>query len=400
VPTLVQAVPARQPEPPELLDTYIRPLLEDGRVPAVAAAVIRQDATALLATGPLRRGAPDTADTGTAFELGSVSKTFTALLFAEMAASGIVGFDTPVNALLPPVPRTSRGRFRNRHEPAAQDFGTRSEVTLLDLATHTAGLPRIPRDLYRRAILRWLHDPYGRYSRDDLYRAFIRHHRSRTPARAPGDQPASPARSEPSPHVSRYSTFGVALLGELLAEAAGTGFADLLAARVLRPLGMSGSGIPPAVDAATPAATGHRHGRPAAPWTFDAFAPAGAVRCSAAGMLRYLQALLRPEDMPPALASALRAVQRPRQPLTGRASEAEGTNVALVWNHRIVRGETMLWHTGGTGGFTAFAAFSPTAGTGAAVLANARPVHRDPVLRAGRRLFRAATFGPAAHAPA
>jgi D-alanyl-D-alanine-carboxypeptidase/D-alanyl-D-alanine-endopeptidase len=361
VSTSTRPVPARLPE---LLDIHLRPLVADARVPAVAAAAIRGDATALLATGRRGRGSPEVVDTGTAFQLGSVSKTFTGLLLAEMATSGLVTFDTPVSDLLPP---DIRPRSRRKHHG-------QGEATLCDLATHTAGLPRLPRDLYRRALLRWIRNPYTRYSNDNLYRAYAR----------------LPPVHSPSPRGPRYSTFGIALLGQLLAEAAGTGFPELLAERVLRPLQMDGGGVPPSMGSA-PVATGHRHGRPVPTWTFDAFAPAGAVHATAADLLRYLHAHLHPDALPPELASAVRSVQRPRRPMSGRAA-SKGTSVALVWSHRVVRGQTMLWHTGATGGFTAFAAFSPTA---VAVVANAKTVRNDPVLRAARRLFRAVTFDPA-----
>nr|WP_184080152.1 serine hydrolase domain-containing protein [Nocardiopsis mwathae] len=337
----------------------MRPLLTEARVPAAAAAVIRGNQEAVRAVGFQRRGWPDLVDTFTTFETGSVTKTFTALLLAEMAACGDVDYSDPIDTYLPPEGRPRRGE---------------RPITLLDLATHTAGLPRLPRNLFPGAVSNWLRDPYARYSRDDLYRAT--------------------ARLRPAPAVSpppSYSTFGIGLLGQLLADAAGSSYPDLLAKRILRPLRMDDSGAPPAIAPGTRAATGHRRGRPVGPWHFGALAGAGAVRSTAVDLLGYLRAHLRPEMSDAPLAAALRATRIPRRSMAGRAGAA-GTSVSLVWNHRVVGGQTLLWHTGGTGGFTAFVGFSPTANAAVAVLANATPTWRQPAIRAARRLFRAVLF--------
>jgi D-alanyl-D-alanine-carboxypeptidase/D-alanyl-D-alanine-endopeptidase len=68
--------------------------------------------------------------------------------------------------------------------------------------------------------------------------------------------------------------------------------------------------------------------------------------------------------------------------------------ICLVWNYRVVDSRTLLWHTGGTGGFTAFLGFSPEAGAGVAVLANTRPTRDRAVIRIGRGLFKRVVFPP------
>ncbi len=69
-------------------------------------------------------------DADSVFEIGSVTKVFTALLLAEMAARGEVALEDPVAKFLPGrVKMPAKGRKR---------------ITLLDLATYTSGLPRMP----------------------------------------------------------------------------------------------------------------------------------------------------------------------------------------------------------------------------------------------------------------
>ena len=343
-----------------LLNRHIGDIVADQHAPAAVGAAIRGAAQSVAVAGDRLRPARAHRDRDrrpvgpdTLFALGSLTKTFTTLLLAELTARGEVSYDDPIDAHLPSGVTTRPGPDAPR--------------TLVDLATHTAGLPRLPRNLYLRGLRHWWTDPYAAYRPVDLYRATARlpRHRRRT--------------------TIRYSTFGVGLLGQLLANATGTGYAELLAERVLRPLGMRDTLVPDEATLAERAAHGHRYGRPFPHWHFDALAPSGALYSTAADMLRYLRAQLHPATLASAsLASAVVDSQWPR-----RAHPRGQKVVGLGWDIRVVEGRTLLWHTGAAGGFTAFAGFSPDADAGVVVLANTTPTHRQPVIRAGRRLFRA-----------
>lgn len=332
----------------DLLDGATGALVRDGHAPAAVAAAVRGDERVVVAAGRLGLGPAPAADTGALFALGSVTKTFTGLLLAELVAHGEVAHDDPIEEYLP-----VEAMPRRRADPP---------VTLLDLATHTGGLPRLPRNIYRHGLGHWISDPYGAYRTADLYRAT--------------------ARLRPGRRTVRYSTFGVGLLGRLLANAVGTDYPALLAHRVLGPLGMTGSGVPTTGSPPARAATGHRRGRPVRPWTFDALAPAGALHSSGDDLLRYLDAHLHPHTTP--LAAALLDTHRPRRTCAGGRDR-----MGLVWMCRVIGGRTLFWHTGGTGGFTSYVGFSPVDGVGVAVLANTMPTTDQPVVRAGRRLLKA-----------
>ncbi|TDC26413.1 class A beta-lactamase-related serine hydrolase [Streptomyces sp. 8K308] len=343
-----------------LLNKHIGDLVADQHAPAAVGAAIRGADQSVAVAGDRLRPGRAHRDRGrqpvcpdTLFALGSLTRTFTTLLLAELAVRGEVSYDDPIDSYLPPGATPLPGPGAPR--------------ALVDLATHTAGLPRLPRNLYPRGLRRWRTDPYAGYRPIDLYRATAR-------------LPHQPRRT-----TIRYSTFGVGLLGQLLANAAGTDYAELLAERVLRPLGMRDTQVPDEPTLDERAAHGHRRGHPFPHWHFDALAPSGALYSTAADMLRYLRAQLNPATVvPSSLASAVIDSQWPR-----RATQRGQRVVGLGWDIRVVEGRALLWHTGATGGFTAFAGFSPDADAGVAVLANTTPTHRQPVIRAGRRLFRA-----------
>ena len=322
------------------LDASLPTIASISQAPAAVLAVIAGGETAIACHGN------PTPDAHTVFELGSITKTFTALLLAEMVTRGEVNYNDRITAYLPP-----------------QAFPRRvpeTPVTLVHLATHTAGFPRLPANFYLRALPVWRTNPYARYRLDDLYRATAR------------TRPRHP----PGTHM-HYSDFGVGLLGQLLANAANRDYQELVLDRICRPLGMTDTLTGPGPSCAT----GYRRGRPVPMWHMDALAAAGTLRCSATDLLRYLQAHLRPEATP--LSVALHATQVPLVAAKGN------DRICLVWNHRRSRYGDLLFHSGATRGFTAFLGFCPQAHTGVAALVNTTPTYRRNMIPTAYALFEA-----------
>ena len=118
------------------VDKAIQPLVDTKKIMGAVVGVLPRDGQReYFFYGQTKADGP-TPTSETLFEIGSVSKTFTALLLALAVERGEVKLDDPVRALLPadwPVPR--RGE---------------REITLLELATHTSGLPNNPPNLTLR----------------------------------------------------------------------------------------------------------------------------------------------------------------------------------------------------------------------------------------------------------
>ena len=328
----------------------LAPLLDAApQATAVALAAVRADERLLLCSGSTARSGGGPVDADTRFELGSVSKTYTALLLAEAAARGEVRYDDPIARYLP--------------SGAAPAHRSGAPITLLHLATHTSGLPRLPPGLLASAVPVWSTVPYGRYGEQRLLRSLggVR------------------VGSRPGGRV-HYSNLGVGLLGLLLARAAGTDYSALLDERLCRPLGLARTGCGPEPEQAT----GYWHGRPRPPWRIPALPGAGALRSSAGDLLRYLEALLHP-DRAAGLRRALAEVRRPLLVLP-----RTGDGLGLVWNHRPrPGGHTLLFHAGGTRGFSSFVGYCPDTGSGLAVLANTTPGSGSSFVQAAYSRFRA-----------
>ncbi|MEU0663363.1 serine hydrolase domain-containing protein [Streptomyces lavendulocolor] len=268
----------------------------------------------------------------TRFEIGSVTKTFTALLLATLAARGTLALDEPLARHVPggALPRG----------PGAAD------ITARHLATHTAGLPCLPPGLLRTALATWTTNPYRSYG-PDLLRASLARTRLRHP---PGTR-------------RHYSNFGVGLLGHLMSDATGRTYSALLHDHVLHPLGLTDT----TDDPGCAQATGHWHGRPRPPILIPALPAAGAVRSSARDLLHYVRCLAAPDGHAPEghpLRAGLHTVLHPGPPQP---------DTPLAWSRRTVRDRDLYFHSGGTRGFTAFIGFCPDPVTAVVALTNTSP---------------------------
>ncbi|MFC5213834.1 serine hydrolase domain-containing protein [Streptomyces coerulescens] len=271
------------------------------------------------------------------YEIGSASKTFTGLLLARLIQRGGLTGGEPATAWLDP------GR---RSDP--------TPVTLAHLVTHTAGLPTLPADFYRRALPAWRTNPYGRYPAERVIDAFLRHR----PRHRPGTR-------------WQYSNFGVAVLGHALATATGRAWEELLGTHVLRPLGLAGTALRPE-DPKTDAVGHGKDGRtPTLPFDAGGFAAAGAVRATPHDLLTFLEAHLDAAGSP--LAGALKSV---RTPVLRRGLGRRHVHT-MAWFRHPTDGGPLYFHSGATLGQQAFLGFRPDTGTALAALCTRRFRARD-----------------------
>ena len=293
--------------------------LQNGEVASMVVAVIDGKQSAVYGFGKAGAQAPDG---DTVYEIGSISKTMTALLLAQAVQQGQLQLDQPVSALLP------------AYTVPAFDG---QAITLRDLATQTSGLPRLPANLAPQRP----DNPYAGYTAADL-RTFLAGYRL---TRKPGA-------------VYEYSNLGYGLLGVALAGQAGKPYGELVRERIAAPLGMRDTAIAltPALRARLAPGT-TAAGQPAANWDFDAIAGAGAVRSTAHDMVRYVGAMMEAKD-------GYGLVQQPQRPV------GNGMRIALGWHLSDVRGTPVVWHNGGTGGYASFAGFSADGRRGVVVLSN------------------------------
>jgi CubicO group peptidase (beta-lactamase class C family) len=160
-----------------------------------------------------------------------------------------------------------------------------------------------------------------------------------------------------------YSNFGAGLLGYALSYAAKKPYEALVMERICGPLGMKDTRVVLSREQQARLAPGSAGGRPAANWTFDAMAGAGALRSTTEDLLRYVSANLGLQKS--ALDATLQTTHEGRYE-TGRPE----LFVALGWHVSTAHGTTIFWHNGQTGGYHSFCGFRPDQNLGVVVLAN------------------------------
>jgi CubicO group peptidase (beta-lactamase class C family) len=280
-------------------------------------------------------------DGDTVFEIGSLGKVLTALLLADMAARGEVSFDDPVVTYLPPSAALGvRGR----------------PITLLDLATYTSGLPRMPDNL--PPGWQTSPNPLATYTPEDLY-TFLGGH---TPA------------YEAGAHYD-YANLAYGVLGLALARRADKSYEELLVERICDPLGMDHTRITLSPDMQAHVPRGWNLGmEPAQLLDMPALQGAGAFRGTANDLIVFLRASIGFDRSPLDGAFA-------RLLGTRKATPLAGTEAGLGWFISSYEGEQIVWKTGATSGYGAFLGFSPQSRRGSIVLANflARPSGGGPV---------------------
>jgi D-alanyl-D-alanine-carboxypeptidase/D-alanyl-D-alanine-endopeptidase len=318
-------------------DADIRKMLAD-RVDALAGAedgigivvgVVGPQGRRVISYGHLSQGDSRPLNGDTDFEIGSVSKVFTAVLLADMVHNGEVALADPVAKYLP-----AGVKLPERNGPV---------ITLLDLATHTSGLPFMPDELPV------VNTAVAKNSTARLYQ-FLSHYQL---TRDPGAE-------------WDYSNVGYWLLGQALAARAGTDYESLLRTRVLSPLELASTAITPSPNMKAHLAVGHNAVlQPSLAFAgvsiYADMAAAGGLVSTVNDLLTFLSVAMgyEPSTLSPAMASMLST----RRPM-------DGSEQALGWMVTGKADDQLIMHDGFTWGYASYVAWDPKSRVGVVVLSN------------------------------
>jgi len=318
--------PPAVPGNDEIREILVKRIDQQKQAVGIAVGVIEPNGRRLVAYGNLAKDDPRPINGDTIFEIGSISKVFTSLLLADMVHRKEVALDDPAAKYLP--------------EQARMPERSGKSITLLDLSTHSSGLPSAPSNMKRNDPA----NPYADYSVHDLYEFLS----SYILPRDPGAE-------------VEYSNLGAGLLGHLLSNRAGTDYESLVRSRITHPLGMPDTSITLSSSQKQRMGTGHNAMlAPVANWDFPMLAGAGALRSSANDLLTFLEAFLGYKES--TLSTPMKAMLEIRRPV-GKAT----FEIGLAWG---ILGR-IAWHDGATGGFRSFIGCDPKARVGVVALSNA-----------------------------
>jgi len=312
------------------------------KVVGLAIGVVDGGSSFTLGLGEIKSGSGIAPNEHTLYEIGSITKTFTSLALAELVLQGRLRLDQPVHELL----KDARG---------VPSFGGRN-ITLVDLATHTSGLPRLPDGtLWKMFIPGFSSNPYKSYAAADMYN-FLASHKLR---RSPGEK-------------FEYSNVGAGLLGFAICNHRGQTYDKLIRELITTPLGMTDTSVLPTDEQKSRLARGYaaRLGsmefglvEEAHNWDFqDTLAGGGAIKSTTSDMIKYLNAHLGITTSPCSAACEYSHETR--------FSNGEAT-IGLAWIKSPVEGiGEVILHNGGTGGYSSLLAMDTKTKTGVVVLSN------------------------------
>jgi len=311
---------------PDDVVNSINKRIEFGLNPSVVVGIIDKDGPHYFNFGRKSENGPE-ANEHTIYEIGSITKVFTAILLAQQVIDGKLKLDDPIKNYLPPeVKVPQRGA---------------KEITFGNLSDHTSGLPRMPANFAPADP----GNPFADYTVDQLYSFLSGYELTRDVGSA-----------------YEYSNLAQGLLGHILALNAGLPYESLMIKTIAKPLRMEETKITLDEKMKKNLATGYNRGVEAENWDLPTLAGAGAIRSSTYDMLKFLSANLGYLKTP--LETAMNKTHEVRH------DKAGGMSVGLGWHIMKGKNGDVIWHNGGTGGYRAFAGFVKETGEGVVLLTN------------------------------
>ena len=314
---------------PQRVKKEIQRRVKKGINPAIVIGVIDSSNSEIYyhGTEAINSEGRDSVNEYTLFELGSISKTFTAILFANFILDSNYSVDIPLQELLPQGVK-------------APSFNG-DTIRLFHLLNHTSGLPNFPTDFSPQNSA----NPFADYTNEQLL-AFIN---SYNLPRAVGAE-------------YEYSNTAFALVGHLVALKQQSNYESLLLNKISIPLSLNDTRIGFNQSMIANLARGHKDGKIVPNWEFPSFAGAGGIKSNLRDMMKYLAANMGQKETPlyPALA------------LSHRKTRAENSDplVGLGWHISKQGDAEIIWHNGGTGGYRTYIGFDKKQRKGVVVLSN------------------------------
>ncbi len=290
------------------VDKLVEPLLDSDTIVGCVVGIVDGDKKEVCGYGSMHRGKGDKPNGDTIYEIGSVTKTFTGTLLADMVNRGEVKLDAPLQDFLP------KGVKLHLYKD--------KPILLVDIASQTSGFPRMPDNFAPKDP----GNPYADYSPERMFEFVGRHKLERAPGKY------------------EYSNLAMGLLGYVLATKSGKSYEELLVDRIAGPLKMNDTRITLSAEQRKRLAPGYDGELDAAKnWDLNALVGAGGIRSTANDLMKLVEASLTDDKTP-----VVEAIHEAWKPHYGKPGEI---GVGLGWH--IARDGVTRLHSGETGGYTA-----------------------------------------------
>lgn len=256
------------------------------------------------------------------FEIGSITKVFTAQLLAQAVLKEEIDLQQPLQDFFD---------FKVRHG---------EQITLRQLASHSSGLPSLPASFleggYDEA------NPYKDFSENDLLQ-YLENELSVDTAQVG--------------HFN-YSNIGMAVLGHVLTRHSGQGYEAMLQKQILKPLSMGSSSTKRSGLEKKLVGGLLLSGERAQCWDLNAIAPAGGLYSTVADLVKYMESCFDPGN---------KAFQLQKRKIL---KKSRSMDQGLGWMRVNYHDRVFYLHAGGTGGYSALMIIDPESESGLILLSN------------------------------
>ncbi len=347
-PILVLQSCEKMPEPTNLseeVDRLVKPYIISGDRPGIAIGIYDNGQVSYYNYGVQHLQNGGAIDEHTLFEIGSLTKPFTASLLAIMAEKGEVAMDDSLQPYLP----ADISLIQKGNEP----------IRLSHLVNHTSGWPRIPDNTSEDS-------PFYPYSINDL-KDFINGYK---PPRKAGIK-------------YEYSNLGMGLLGYILKEERHSSYFDLVQSELLVPLNMNETFLNAEGYTSSKVAQGYEGNEERDPMLFsEVFEGAGVLNSTSADMVKFIEAQFETTATPLNLGLA--------KTHEATFTVTDVTDVGMGWLiTRLEDDQLVHWHNGGTAAFNSYMAFNKETQKGVVLLMNSRNYYYSGEVDLGMALMKA-----------
>lgn len=308
------------------VDKAVAEFLENPKNPGLSIAVVTDGQTYFYHYGTTAIGDKQLPDNTTIYEMGSVTKTFTGILLAKALEDKKLSLYDDVRKFLP----VKCSDLAQGNHP----------IILKHLANHTSGIPRIPQNLDQQPYYDPA-NPYKNYNSEMLYDYLSTLQLAVTPGLE-----------------QEYSNTGSGLLGLILEKTYETDFEKLVTSYICKPLKMSATFVKVPEKQKAKLATGYYDGKPNPYWDFADIQGFGALKSTINDMALYLKGNID---------NATPYIQFSHE----STFKKDDLSTALCWFiGKTKSGDSLLWHNGGTFGFSSYLGYLKNKKCGVVVLGN------------------------------
>ncbi len=298
-------------------------------IPGMVIGIIQGDSTYIYGYGSLSKEQDIIPSDNAIFELGGITKVYTASLVELLVEEGLMSYEASLNEYLPKA-----------------IINDKSDISLLEAITHTGGFPRLPHGIGKRE--REANNPYAYYAKSDLYEFYKTYY---------------PIDEEENRY--QYSHVTYALIEAAIENVTGERFEDVLNERLLKPLGLTDTSIRLSQEQKSRLAQGYDiMGEKTNPWRFSSFKGSVGMKSSMIDMLAFMQ-----QHMGATNSKYAKSFEDMHTPMF--ATELEKHNyISKAWHVIQKKNHSIILHAGSTSGHQAFAGFVKETNTGVVILSN------------------------------